>query len=61
MKQISTMNLDQITTQSLYLQELFLKLSDNQLRELLVAPRQEFVESLKMRLRVIYENGREGA
>ncbi|WP_462318475.1 hypothetical protein [Marinilabilia sp.] len=59
MKKTSTMNLDVIIARSLYLQELLIKLPEDQLSEVLVSPRYEIVESLKSRLRAVYDRGRE--
>ncbi|PWD98658.1 hypothetical protein [Marinilabilia rubra] len=53
MKNISTMNLDVIINRSLYLQELLLNLPEDRLKEMLVSPREEFVESLKIRFKAV--------
>lgn len=59
MKNISTMNLDVLIARSQYLQELLLKLPDDQLCEVLISPRYEIVETMKVRLKAVYEGRRE--
>jgi hypothetical protein len=51
MDNISTMELDFIISKSLYLQSLLMKLPEPKLKNILVSPRKEFIETLKLHLR----------
>ncbi len=55
MKKCSTMDLDFIISKGLFLQDLLLRLPESQLQEVLIAPRKEFVENLKERIRIRLE------
>lgn len=50
MDNISTMDIDFIISKSLYLQSLLMKLPEPKLKDILVSPRKEFIETLKLHL-----------
>ena len=50
MKKCSTMDLQLLISKSIFLQDLFIRLTDAQLRNVLISPRQELVENLKKRI-----------
>ncbi|MBZ4676945.1 MAG: hypothetical protein JG782_1565 [Anaerophaga sp.] len=50
MDSISTMDIDFIISKSLYLQSLLMKLPEPKMKDILVSPRKEFIETLKLRL-----------
>lgn len=52
MKKCSTMDLQLLISKSLFLQDLFIRLTDAQLRDVLISPRRELVENLKKRIHV---------
>jgi hypothetical protein len=50
MDSISTMDMDFIISKSLYIQSLLMKLPEHKLKNILISPRQEFIETLKLHL-----------
>lgn len=50
MKKCSTMELRLLISKSQFLQDLFIRLPDVQLRDVLISPRQELVDKLKKKI-----------